>query len=420
MSLKPGKRSLLRAFAPGAAAAMLVVGVSSSALAQTTTIVTVESAPAGPRLDIYGFARLDAGYDFKQVDPDWYDVLRPSKLPAFKDQFGDDGNYYASVRQSVLGFKGSLPTALGEVKTIFEFDLVGLGADASQTTFHLRHAWGEIGQFGAGQSWSPFTDEDVAPNTLDYWGPNGMAVFRNIQVRWMPMNGDTQLWFALERPGATGDGGVFEKRIDLQGVKGHFPAPDVSFRFRKTGDWGHVQLSGIFRYIAWTDTVPDAVDLSGNKSGWGVNLATNIKTGQRGTVKAAVVYGEGIENYMNDAPVDIGVERNAGNVRRPLTGKALPVLGILAFYDFHWNDRFSSSFGYSRIDIDNSSGQTDDAFKNGQYAIANVQYSPVKYVMAGLELQWGRRENFRDGFSVSDYRIQFASKFSFDFHLGGD
>jgi len=181
-----------------------------------------------------------------------------------------------------------------------------------------------------------------------------------------------------------------------------------------------VQLSGLFRYIAWTDTVADQVDVSGNKTGWGVNLATNIKTGKRGTVKAAVVYGEGIENYMNDAPVDIGVEPNpGGGLRRPVVGKALPVLGILAFYDFSWNDRFASSFGYSRIDIDNSSGQTDDAFKNGQYAIANVQYTPVKNVMAGLELQWGRRENFRDGFGVSDFRIQFASKFSFDFHLGG-
>jgi hypothetical protein len=419
MRLKPGKRSLCRAVGPGAAAVLLLLGGSNSAPAQTTTVVTVESAPAGPRLDVYGFARMDAGYDFKQNDPDWFDVMRPSKLPAFKDQFGDDGNYYASARQSLLGFKGYLPTALGEVKTIFEFDLVGTGGDAGQTTFHLRHAWGEVGHFGAGQTWSPFMDEDVGPNTIDYWGPNGMAAFRNLQIRWMPMNDDMQVWVALERPGATADGGVFQQRIDLQGVKGHFPAPDVSFRFRKTGDWGHLQVSGLFRYIAWSDTVPDQVDLSGNRSGWGLNLSTNVKTGTRGTVKAAVVYGEGIENYMNDAPVDIGAEPNRGNPLRPISGKALPVFGVLAFYDLRWNDRFSSSFGYSRIDIDNSSGQADDAFKNGQYAIANVQYSPVKNVVTGLELQWGRRENFRDGFAVDDYRIQFASKFSFDFHLGG-
>ena len=29
-----------------------------------------------------------------------------------------------------------------------------------------------------------------------------------------------------------------------------------------------------------------------------------------------------------------------------------------------------------------------------------------------------RRENFKDGFSVDDYRVQFSSRFNFDFHLG--
>jgi hypothetical protein len=29
-------------------------------------------------------------------------------------------------------------------------------------------------------------DIDVFPNTLEYWGPNGMAFFRNVQLRYMP------------------------------------------------------------------------------------------------------------------------------------------------------------------------------------------------------------------------------------------
>jgi hypothetical protein len=121
---------------------------------------------------------------------------------------------------------------------------------------------------------------------------------------------------------------------------------------------------------------------------------------------------------MNDAPVDIAAEPNPGNSRRPITGKALPVFGLVAFYDFNWSEKFSTAIGYSRLDIDNSDGQQANAFKNGQYALANLLYYPVKNVMAGLEFQWGRRENFRDGFSVDDYRIQFSSRFNFDFHLG--
>ena len=137
--------------------------IETSATATQTQTVMVEAVEPKFRLDIYGFAMIDTGYDFKQVNPDWFDVLRPTKLPAFDNEFGEDGNYYAGVRQSRLGVKGYIPTALGELKTIFEFEMFGTGGDAGQTTIRLRHAWGELGAFGAGQSWSPFMDPDVFP-----------------------------------------------------------------------------------------------------------------------------------------------------------------------------------------------------------------------------------------------------------------
>ena len=126
-------------------------------------------------MDIYGFTMLDMGYDFGQNDPNWFDVMRPTKLPAFPNEFGRDGRLYAGVRQSRFGVKAYLPTSLGVVKTIFEFELFGVGNQAGETTFRLRQAWGELGPIGAGQTWSPFMDPDVFPNSLEYWGPNGMV-----------------------------------------------------------------------------------------------------------------------------------------------------------------------------------------------------------------------------------------------------
>ena len=142
-------------------------------------------------MDVYGFAMLDMGYQAKQNDPNWFDVVRPTKLPAFEDQFGADGHWYAGVRQSRIGVKSTLPTEIGTLKTTFEFELFGVGVDQGQTTFRLRHAYGELGKWGAGQTWSPFMDIDVFPNSIEYWGPTGMAFFRNVQVRWMPIQGDT-------------------------------------------------------------------------------------------------------------------------------------------------------------------------------------------------------------------------------------
>ncbi len=413
--LGPTTKLLASALPPPEGDAASSMGATA---AQEQQVVVVVEEPK-PHADIYGYAMLDSGYDFKQVNPDYFDVLRTTKLPAFANEFGEDGNFYAGVRQSRLGVKGYLPTGLGELKTIFEFDLFGVGANTSETTFHLRHAWGELGCFGAGQTSSPFMDPDVFPNSLDYWGPPGTIAFRNVQVRWMPLRGQNELFLALERPGATADEGHFADRTELQHVNGHFPAPDFTAHYKRSGDWGHVQLAGAVRYIAWVDTEKEPIDLSDHKIGWGVNLTGNFKLTKTGTIRAGVVWGDGIENYMNDAPVDVGIATNFGNPARPIVGRALPVVGFTAFYDFYWSSHFSSAFGYSMVDITNSNGQKPDAFKKGQYALANLLYYPVKDVMAGLEFLWGRRENFRDGFSVDDYRLQFSARYNFDFRIGG-
>ena len=73
--------------------------------------------------------------------------------------------------------------------------------------------------------------------------------------------------------------------------------------------------------------------------------------------------------------------------------------------------------GYSLVNIDNSEAQTPQAFRRGQYALANLLYYPVKGVMMGGELQWGRRANHSDGYIYNDYRIQFSFKYDFAFTL---
>jgi hypothetical protein len=317
------------------------------------------------------------------------------------------------VRQTRLGFKSTTQTAMGELFTIFEWELFGTGVDAGQTTIRLRHAYGELGQFGAGQYWSPFMDIDVFPNSVEYWGPNGMVFFRNVQFRWMPIKGDSRLTIALERPGASADLGDYADRIALQDVRAHFPLPDLSAEYRNAGSWGYVELAGIARQMKWEDLGTDTLDLSGDALGWGVHLSSNLKIGANDVARVALVYGEGIQNYMNDAPVDVGIKTNPGNAAKPIEGVALPILGITAFLDHNWNKKFSTAIGYSMVDIDNSDEQPANAFQKGQYALVNLLYYPVNNVMMGTELQWGSRENYKDGWDTSDYRIQFSFKYNF-------
>jgi hypothetical protein len=371
-----------------------------------------QDEPKG-NIDLYGFIMLDSGYDFNTNNPDWFDVIRPTKLPSFSGEFAPDGKAYFGVRQTRFGVKTSTPTGLGTLKTQFEFELFGTGVDAGQTTFRLRHAYGELGQFGAGQTWSPFMDIDVFPNSLEYWGPTGMVFFRNIQVRWMPVRSDnTRLTFAVERPGASADQGVYADRVELQGVKPKFDMPDFSWEARLIRRWGYARFGGIFRKISWVDTnTTDAIDLSGDAFGWGVNFSSNLKFGKDTVGKFMVVYGAGIQNYMNDAPIDIGIKNNFSNRVSPIKGVALPVLGVVSFLDHNWSERFSSSIGYSMENIENSDAEKASDFHQGHYALTNLLYHPVPSVTIGSEFQFGRRVNFKDGFNVNDYRLQFSFKY---------
>lgn len=368
---------------------------------------------------IYGFAMTDIGYNFNQIHPDWFDVVRPTKLPTLENQYGTDGNAYFSARQTRFGVKSSTQTGLGELFTQFEWEFFGVGVDAGQTTIRLRHAYGELGQIGVGQYWSPFMDIDVFPNSVEYWGPNGMAFFRNVQFRYMPIKGDTRLTFALERPGASADAGMYSGRIELSGIEARFPVPDLSAEYRSAHDWGYVELAGIVRYMKWEDQLEDQIDLSGDAIGWGLNLSSNIKLGKDNLVRLSVLYGAGVQNYMNDAPVDVAIDTTEGN------GVAIPLLGVVAFLEHNWSEKFATAIGYSMLDIDNTNGQSYDAFSMGSYALGNIIYYPVKDVMMVCELQWGNRENLGDYPDPNDpqadmylktadiLKIQFSFKYNF-------
>jgi hypothetical protein len=365
------------------------------------------------KYDFYGQIMTDAGYNTGQVNPDYFDVMRPTQLPAWENQYGTDGNVSFGVRQSRLGFKSYIPTKMGELQTRFEFDLFGVGANVGQTTFHLLYAYAELGMFGAGHHWSLFSDIDGFPNTIEYWGPVGMSLCKNVQFRFIPIKGNTRLAIALERPGASADEGIYADRIELDDVKPHFNLPDLTAEFRQSRDWGYVELAGVLRKIEWIDLGTDQYNLSGKAIGWGVNLSTNLKLSEKDLFRGQAVFGQGIENLMNDAPTDIGIQNNFNDPVKPVKGVALPVSGFTVYIDHRWNKNLSSSAGISAVEIQNSDAQSVNAFRSGKYASVNLLYNPIFNLLAGAELIWINRHNFNDGWSSSSTKIQISLKYSF-------
>jgi hypothetical protein len=192
--------------------------------------------------------------------------------------------------------------------------------------------------------------------------------------------------------------------------------PDFSGNYHAKTGFGYIQLGTILRYMKWEDISPTPnTMLNGDAIGWGVNLSSNINI-DKDVVRLQVVYGAGVQNYLNDAPVDVAIEDavDSGEVAK---GVALPLLGIVAFLDHSWSDKFSSTIGYSMLQIDNTSGQTASAFKKGQYALANLIYYPADRVMIGGEVQWGQKEllgsDTEEGYKSSAIKVQFSLKYNF-------
>ena len=201
--------------------------------------------------------------------------------------------------------------------------------------------------------------------------------------------------------------------IDLSGVRSDFNLPDLSVQGRFTRKWGYFQEAAIFRKIAWTDLNATATqNLSRELLGWGFDTTSNINLGPKNVARLGAVYGSGIENYMNDAPVDVAPQIEPGTTLG-VKGVALPVLGVVAFLDHNWTKKLSTAAGYSAVNIWNSSGQQANSFHHGDYALTNLLYTPVPSFMFGGEFQYGRRDNFSDGFSVNDYKLQFSFKYNY-------
>lgn len=370
---------------------------------------------------VYGFAMTDAIYDFERVDPDWQDTLRITTIPTNSGIYGNDGDFVFSVRQSRLGVKGDYGP---DITYKLEGELYGVGVDEGQTTLRLRHAWATYKNFGMGQTWSNFMDIDIFPNTIDYWGPVGMVFYRNKQARYTFPMGEDEFSISIEDPGTALTVGRFRDtdNCDLPSAppdcastgstadelfQSYNDVPDFAARYRDNGDFGHYQMAGILRKLGY-----ERLD-TGNQDeeyGWGINASAGIKTWGTDVLKLQVAYGEGIGNYMNDGGLDIAPDSTEIETTE---AEAVPTLGISAYYDHYWNDEWSTSVGWSLIDLETSDGQSPTEFEKGQIAQINLLHYPTDHVMLGGEVIWGEREDI-NGNIGSDYRVQFSLKVDFD------
>src|SRR6476661_5660169 len=94
----------------------VVVACALLSIASSAAAAQAASNDTTLRFEIYGFGQGDIGFDFARMNPQWFDVVRPSKLPSTPDEFGKNGNFWASARQSRFGVKATKLTDYGDVR----------------------------------------------------------------------------------------------------------------------------------------------------------------------------------------------------------------------------------------------------------------------------------------------------------------
>ena len=74
---------------------LLCAGISTASAQQpedtasggATTTAAAQASSSKPSFEIYGFAMLDIGHDFKAINPNWFDTMRVTRLPSFEKEW---------------------------------------------------------------------------------------------------------------------------------------------------------------------------------------------------------------------------------------------------------------------------------------------------------------------------------------------
>lgn len=333
-----------------------------------------------------GFAKFDSWYD-----RDFDQGGSPNPFTLFlRDE--TDGRFGMTFFESRMNFRSTSDTNIGKIDTVFEFDFWPDGE------LNLRHAYGQVGNFVIGQTWSNAWSPIGEMRILKYGGMSG-ATFgtRQTQVRYTIPMGQNSFSVSLEDPA-----GVADAIVGTTGTPEH-AMPDLTARFQMGRS---LIVSGIARRIETRE---------------GVGISKMSTTGYAGIVqgqypilpatalKFTFWAGKGVASYIpggsTAGPASL---RDAYVDNDSLTAVGLAA-GQLGF-EQRWNQEWSSNFAYSRVEQDDI--PVGDLAERHELFLANLWWDPVPRFSLGVEYTFAKTT--RQGGDERDAsRLQTSAIFQF-------
>ncbi|QSI77675.1 MULTISPECIES: DcaP family trimeric outer membrane transporter [Niveibacterium] len=373
---------------------------------------------------VYGVAELNLVHDFGP-DNGASDYSTFAPYIPLDGQSNRKGMTYMTARTSRLGVEASTPSPVGPINVKIEGDFnndprTGNSAvtgsletiytqqSTNSYNFRLRHAYGQVGSWLVGQTWSTFMDVDALPETVDFNGPIGATFIRQPMIRYTYVTPDIgNFTAALENS--------VSYVLDDTGVAtadGFSRMPDLVLRYDKAFDWGTISARGVTHEMEVKGALGNA-----SKRGYGLAASSFIKTRGDDFLTIAVTGGNGIGRYFNYIE---------GAIYNPAVNEVLAeqALGVVLGYQIKPSDRirYNFAYGYQRnFDNDYTDFAKAQGLGSGQYGVnRNVQqghaglfWSPFpKLVDVGAEVIWARRQTL-DGEKGEATRLNFSGKYYF-------
>ncbi|MGR9108253.1 MAG: DcaP family trimeric outer membrane transporter [Gammaproteobacteria bacterium] len=359
-------------------------------------------------LTIGGYAKLDVLYNSISAGADQTadQFLLPPAIPVGPSRSGQHGEVTFTARESRLWLRSFTPTSLGDLNTYLEMDFYAQDQiDERVGNSHsprLRHAYGTLGHFLGGQTWTTFMNVAALPELNDFGGPVGLIVIRQPLVRWtqpvsiaeLPL--DVQV--ALESP---------ESTLTLPNGFRLTPdddrSPDIVARLDYIPDWGSLSIAGLARQIRISNSEQRAA-----AEAWGgaFSLAGKIRTAGLDNFRFMLSYGSGLGRYVsynlfNDAALSPSGHLNL-----------VKVFGGFAAYQHWWNPKWRSTvaYGFARADYPGFAAQS--VSRQAQSVHVNLLWSPLMQTTFGLEYIYAVRE-LLNGQQGDLQRVQFSTRFNF-------
>ena len=385
--------------------------------AEARTINAVINPPADTRIvramensaiNIGGRLKIDAIYNSRSTGGNSGSnggdlAFLPAAIPLTGS--GETNQLSFDARETRLWLKGYSPSDYGEMAGYIEIDFSSSSASSNEKASNafiprLRHAYGTLGGFTLGQTFTTFMNISAFPEVNDLNGPVGIMNIRQPLFRYQTNRDWGKLFVAVENPETT-----LVTTVGNRIAPDDDRLPDLVGKVEFSGDWGNWSLAGMLREIRSDSAVVTGVA----DSAWGgaVSASGRIRMAGQDNLRFNLAYGNALGRYLSYNAFDDGIIDRNGRI------SLNRVSGGYVVYQHWWSDtlRSNAGVGFGHADYTDTLAP-GNANKNFYSTNLNLIWNPGLNTSIGLEWLHGYRE-LQDGRDGHLDRIQLTSMYKF-------